>query len=87
MGIRPGDEGYPKDRLWGAVRNYGAVRNKEPSVRGEKFVVIAHMRGLNGRTVEVRSVWMYKNDEQGRERRLVPELITAYPNERRRERV
>lgn len=80
LGIRPGDEDYLKARLWDAVRNYGAVRNKEPSERGEKFVVIAPMRGLNGRTVEVRSVWMYKNDEQGRERGLIPELITAYPN-------
>ena len=80
LGIRPGDEDYLKDRLWEAVRNYGAVRNKEPSERGEKFVVIAPMRGRNGRTVEVKSVWMYKNVEGKNERNLLPELITAYPN-------
>ena len=81
LGLRPGDESYLKDRLWEAVRNYGAERNKEPSEYGEKFVVIAPVRGLNGRTVEVKGVWIYKNNEQGRERGLIPELVTAYPND------
>ena len=72
LGYRSDDWARLHDDLI-AIAHSQPARAVESGPFGQKFVIGATLKGPNGRTARITSVWLLANDS------AAPRLITAYP--------
>jgi SPP1 gp7 family putative phage head morphogenesis protein len=77
LGFDESTAGQFEKQLLQKLPETAAIRDKDLSAGfGEKFTAYVPMTGPNGRTVDVKTVWMY--DRKKRKQSGTPRLVTAY---------
>ena len=78
IGASSRDAGEIERQVMMSLHRYPATPESTAQKHGEKFRVIVPVTGPNGKTVDVKTVWIYKRNDSGTAYSSRPSLVTIY---------